>query len=227
MKGVSLSYQFKFLVVFVISLVAHSTPSVAQYSPQPYNQQTSTDYPPPPAAAPYNAPTNHQTNLPPYNQNYRPAEILESGRQFFGDAAGGLATAVEKIFASYGTPNGYILGEEGSAAFMAGLTYGEGKLYMKGIAQRKVYWQGPSLGLDIGGQGSRLMVLVYNLDDVKDLWGRYGGVSGSAYLIAGVGFNVLRRNDVFLVPIRTGVGARLGINMNYWKLTSYPTWNPF
>lgn len=154
-------------------------------------------------------------------------EIVDSGHKFFGETSGGLATVVEKIFSTYGLPNGYVLGEEGSGAFVGGLTYGEGKLYTKNAGDHKVYWQGPSLGWDFGGQGSRVMVLVYNLDDVSNLYNRFAGVAGSAYVIAGLGFNVLKSGNVLLVPIRTGVGARLGVNLGYLKLTQQPTWNPF
>lgn len=158
---------------------------------------------------------------------YSSQEIVDSGHRFFGDAAGGMATAIENIFSKYGLPNGYILGEEGSGAFVGGLTYGEGQLYTKNAGDHKVFWQGPSVGWDFGGQGSRLMILVYDLDNVNNLWGRYAGVSGSAYFVAGVGFHVLKRQNVLLVPVRTGVGARLGINIGYLKLTPAATWNPF
>lgn len=162
-----------------------------------------------------------------YAQQYTAQEIVDSGHKFFGETSGGLATVVEKIFSTYGLPNGYVLGEEGSGAFVGGLTYGEGKLYTKNAGDHKVYWQGPSLGWDFGGQGSRVMVLVYNLDDVSNLYNRFAGVAGSAYVIAGLGFNVLKSGNVLLVPIRTGVGARLGVNLGYLKLTQQPTWNPF
>jgi hypothetical protein len=160
-------------------------------------------------------------------QEYTAQEIIDSGHKFFGATSGGLATVVEKIFASYGLPNGYLLGEEGSGALIGGLTYGEGTLYTKNAGDHKVFWQGPSLGWDFGGEGSRVMMLVYNLDDVGSLYARFGGVAGSAYVVAGVGFNVLQSNRVLIVPIRTGVGARLGVNLGYLKLTERPTWNPF
>jgi hypothetical protein len=160
-------------------------------------------------------------------QEYTAQEIVDSGHKFFGATSGGLATVVEKIFASYGLPNGYVLGEEGAGAFIGGLTYGEGTLYTKNAGHHKVYWQGPSLGWDFGAEGSRVMMLVYNLNDISSLYNRFGGIAGSAYLVAGLGFNALKNNDVILVPIRTGVGARLGINLGYLKLTQNPTWNPF
>ncbi len=160
-------------------------------------------------------------------QEYTAQEIIDSGHKFFGATSGGLATVVEKAFASYGLPNGYVLGEEGSGAIVGGLTYGEGTLYTKNAGDHKVFWQGPSVGWDFGGEGSRIMMLVYNLNDVQALYNRFGGVAGSAFVVAGVGLNVLKNGDVLLVPIRTGVGARLGINIGYLKLTEKPTWNPF
>jgi hypothetical protein len=158
---------------------------------------------------------------------YDAQEIIDAGHSFFGATSGGLASVVEKIFADYGLPNGYILGQEGSGAFVGGLTYGEGMLYTKNAGDHTVFWQGPSVGWDFGADGTRTMMLVYNLDSVGSLHGRYGGVAGSAYLVAGLGFNVLKRGNVLLVPVRTGVGARLGVSIGYLKVTSRPTWNPF
>lgn len=161
------------------------------------------------------------------SQPYTAQEIIDSGHQFFGSTSGGLATVVEHIFQSYGLPNGYILGEEAGGAFIGGLTYGEGTLHTKNVGDHRVYWQGPSVGFDAGGQGSRSMILVYNLDSVPGLYQRYAGVAGSAYLVAGLGFNVLKNGNTLLVPVRTGVGARLGVNVGYLKMTPQPTWNPF
>lgn len=158
---------------------------------------------------------------------YTMQEIVDSGHSFFGSTSGGLATVIEKVFSTYGLPNGYILGEEGGGAIVGGLTYGEGTLYTKNAGDFKLFWQGPSVGWDFGGQGSRTMMLVYNLERTDQVYGRFAGVSGSAYLLAGIGFNVLARDRVLLVPVRTGVGARLGLNIGYLKLTQQPTWNPF
>jgi hypothetical protein len=160
-------------------------------------------------------------------QGYTMQEIVDAGHGFFGATSGGLASVIETIFASYGLPNGYVLGEEGSGALVGGLTYGEGTLHTKNAGDHRVFWQGPSLGWDFGGQGSRTMMLVYNLESVDRIYRRYGGVAGSAYVIAGLGFNVMKHGDTLLVPVRTGVGARLGVNLGYLKLTQGPTWNPF
>ncbi|MBI1619842.1 DUF1134 domain-containing protein [Aquamicrobium zhengzhouense] len=169
------------------------------------------------------APASAQTT----SETYSVQEIVDSGHQFFGATSGGLAGGIEQIFSSYGLPNGYILGEEGSGALIGGLTYGEGTLYTKNVGDHGVFWQGPSIGWDFGGQGSRVMILVYNLNGLHDLYNRYGGVAGSAYVVAGVGFNVLKNGNTLLVPVRTGLGARLGVNVGYLKLTDRPTWNPF
>jgi hypothetical protein len=160
-------------------------------------------------------------------ENYSMGEIVATGNKFFGETSGALAKVVERVFSVYGLPNGYVLGQEGSGAVVAGLTYGEGKLYTKNAGDHPVYWQGPSLGWDFGGAGSRSMMLVYNLDRVDSLYHRFAGVSGSAYFVAGVGFYALAHDNMLLVPIKTGVGARLGVNIGYLKLTSQPTWNPF
>ena len=161
------------------------------------------------------------------SEAYTTQEIIDAGHTFFGATSGGLASVIEKIFSTYGLPNGYVLGQEGAGAFVGGLTYGEGTLYTKNAGDHTVFWQGPSVGWDFGADGNRTMMLVYDLDSINGLYGRYGGVAGSAYLVAGVGFNVLKRGNVLLVPVRTGVGARLGVSIGYLKVTPMPTWNPF
>jgi hypothetical protein len=158
---------------------------------------------------------------------YTMEEVVNAGHSFFGETSGALAKVIEKAFSQYGLPNGYILGQEGSGAFIAGLTYGEGTLNTKNAGQHPVFWQGPSLGLDYGGNGSRTMMLVYNLPAINSLYSRFGGVSGSAYVFAGVGMTALKSDNMVLVPIRTGLGARLGVNVGYLKLTEQATWNPF
>lgn len=161
------------------------------------------------------------------SSHYTAQEIVDAGHGFFGTTSGSLAKLVEKAFTSYGLPNGYILGQEASGAFIGGLTYGEGSLFTKNAGQHDIFWQGPSIGWDYGGDGNRTMMLVYNLPSVDGVYGRFGGVSGSAFIVAGLGMTVMARDGVMLVPIRTGVGARLGVNVGYLKMTSTPTWNPF
>ena len=168
-----------------------------------------------------------QQDRPVGSEPYTMQEIVDEGHHYFGQATDGLARVVERSFEQYGLPNGYVLGEEGSGAIVGGLTYGEGQLYTKNAGEHPVFWQGPSLGFDYGGQGSRVMMLVYELQSIEDIYGRFAGVSGQAYAVAGVGMTVLQGGRVVIVPIRTGVGARIGINIGYLKLTPRPTWNPF
>ena len=158
---------------------------------------------------------------------YSSNEIIDAGHNFFGKTSTGLASLVERAVSSYGLPNGYILGEEGSGALVAGLRYGEGKLYTKNAGDHTVFWQGPSVGWDFGGDGNRTMMLVYNLTQTDEVYRRFLGVSGSAYLVGGLGMTVLKGGDTVLVPVRTGVGARLGVNVGYLKLRKNATWNPF
>lgn len=158
---------------------------------------------------------------------YTVDEIVQEGHSFFGATSGGLASVVEHAFQRFGLPNGYILGEEGGGAFIGGLRYGEGTLFTKNAGEHRLFWQGPSIGLDAGADGARMMMLVYNLPSVQNVYGRFGGVSGNAYLIGGLGMTVLQRDSVIIVPIKTGVGARVGLNIGYLKVTPAPTWNPF
>ena len=158
---------------------------------------------------------------------YTPDEIVLQGHQFFGKTTRGLAAAIEYVFREQGQPSAYIIGEEGSGALIGGLRYGEGTIYYKNGAKKHIYWQGPSIGWDFGGNGSRTMTLVYNSQSPEDLYGRFGGVEGSAYLIGGMGVNFQRKDQITLAPIRTGVGARLGANIGYLKYSAHATWNPF
>ena len=195
---------------------------------QPYNGQP---YGPPPDN--YNQPYYGQQgpNGPPqaYNEDntYSSSEIVQAGHSFFGAVTQGLARVIEYAFQKQGRPNGYILGQDAGGAFVAGLRYGEGMLYTKDAGNHRVYWQGPSIGWDAGGDGSKVMVLVYNLRDPADIYRRFGGIDGSAYMVGGVGMTFQKNGDVVTAPIRTGIGLRLGANVGYLKYTRAPTWNPF
>ena len=164
---------------------------------------------------------------PPGDGGYSQNEIMDAGGRFFGSVSKGLASVVEHAFAKSGRPNGYILGTDAGGAFVAGLRYGEGTLYTKDAGSHKVYWQGPSIGYDFGGEGSKTMVLVYNLQDPTQIYERFAGVQGSAYIIGGVGIQFQTHGNVTLAPIRSGIGLRLGANIGYLKYTRTPTWNPF
>ena len=170
---------------------------------------------------------NQETANAQSSSHYSSREVVDAGHQFFGATSGNLAAALEQVFAKHGLPNGYILGEEAGGAFIGGLRYGEGVLYTKNAGDHRVFWQGPSVGWDYGADGNRTMMLVYNLPTIDALYHRYLGVTGSAFLVGGVGVTALTRRGVHLVPVRTGVGARLGVNVGYLKLRRHPTLNPF
>jgi hypothetical protein len=180
-------------------------------------------------AASLNAgPALAQPGQPPGSgRTFAPQEIVDAGHRFFGTVSRGLASVVEKATSQWGQPNGYILGEEGSGAFIGGLRYGEGTLYTKNAGDLRVFWQGPSIGFDWGGEGARTMMLVYNLPATEAIYQRFAGVDGSAYFIGGFGMTALTANNIVLVPIRSGVGLRLGANIGYLKFTPQATWNPF
>jgi hypothetical protein len=154
-------------------------------------------------------------------------EILDTGHRFFGSVSRGLAQLIERTGNQFGQPNGYILGQEGGGAFIGGLRYGEGTLYTKNAGDLRVFWQGPTLGWDFGGEGARTMMLVYSLPATEAIYQRFVGLDGSAYVVGGLGMTVLTFNNVVVVPIRSGVGLRLGANVGYLKFTDRATWNPF
>jgi hypothetical protein len=154
-------------------------------------------------------------------------EIVDTGGQFFGSVSQGLASLVEKAVSKFGLPNGYILGEEGSGAIFIGGRYGEGTLYTRNQGDYPLFWQGPSIGFDVGGDGSKVMMLVYNLSSTNDIFARFPGVDGSAYVVGGLGMTVMKSGNVIVVPIRSGVGLRAGLNVGYLHFTQSPTWNPF
>jgi hypothetical protein len=160
-------------------------------------------------------------------ESFQTNELVDSGHRFFGTISRGLALTIQEAASRFGEPNGYILGQEASGAFVGGLRYGEGVLYTRNAGDRRVFWQGPSLGFDFGGDGARTMMLVYNLPVVDAVYQRFGGIDGSAYLVGGFGMTALTAQNIVVVPIRSGVGARLGLNLGYLKFTPQPTWNPF
>jgi len=155
-------------------------------------------------------------------------EIIVTGHKVFGATSEGLATLVEAIFSKKGRPNAYIIGEEASAAFIGGLTYGEGVIHSKIEPEQKIYWQGPSIGFDMGADGSRVMILIYNLDDRDSLYRRFPGGAGTAYALAGLGGSFhTDNNGIILATIKTGAGLRLGANISYIKFSEKPKWFPF
>jgi hypothetical protein len=161
------------------------------------------------------------------SDTYSADDLVETGGEFFGSVAQGLASLVERAVSQFGLPNAYILGEEAGGALFAGARYGEGTMFTRNRGEHQVFWQGPSIGFDVGGDGSRVMMLVYNLSSVDAVFERYPGVDGSAYVIGGLGMTVMKYGDVVLVPIRSGVGLRAGVSVGYLKFTEEPTWNPF
>jgi hypothetical protein len=238
------------LVVATPALAAETAPSqgtitLAQADDQPMvitpHPQNAQQLPPPSdpggPGTPY-VPVPGASASPPGGQAYAPAEaksrgtfgveeIKDAGHRFFGSVSMGLAEAIEYTFQRAGRPNGYILGEEAGGAIIAGVRYGEGTLYTKDAGDHQVYWQGPSVGYDLGAEGSKTMVLVYDLRSPGEIYDTFAGVNGSAYLVGGVGVTFLARGHVILAPIRSGVGLRLGANIGYLKYTRQPTWNPF
>lgn len=160
-------------------------------------------------------------------ETYSTGEIVENGHHFFGSISRGLADGLERANKSWGRPNAYILGQEAGGAFVGGLRYGEGTMFTRNAGRKRVFWQGPSIGFDAGADGARTMMLVYNLPEVDSIYRRFAGVNGSAYLVGGLGFTALNNQEVVVMPVRAGLGARLGLAIGYLKFTPDSTWNPF
>lgn len=154
-------------------------------------------------------------------------QLMQAGETFFGQVSGNIATVIQEAVSRFGLPNGYILGTTAGGALIAGLRYGQGTLYTQNQGTLPVYWQGPSLGFDLGADVSQTMMLVYNLPSITSIYQRFYGVGGSAYVVGGVGMTVLTGNGMTLVPIISGVGARLGISLGYLRFNPEPTRNPF
>ncbi|MBN1237077.1 MAG: DUF1134 domain-containing protein [Gammaproteobacteria bacterium] len=158
---------------------------------------------------------------------YQQDTVLDEAENFFGAGARGVADVLNRVFADNGPPDAYIKGEEGGGAVGIGLRYGHGTVYFKDGTSSKVYWRGPSLGIDLGGSAAKTFVLIYNVDDVDQLFQRFGGVEGSLYYVGGVGVTYNRSDDAVLAPVRLGVGWRQGVNVGYLHLSPRRSWVPF
>ncbi len=170
------------------------------------------------------APTSADDNAK--DETFSANEVVQAGSDFFGISTEVMAKAVQRVFEDLGQPDAYIKGEEGSGAIIVGLRYGSGWLIRKGFDPEKVYWRGPSIGFDVGGNGSKVFTLVYNLKEKQRLLQRFPGVEGSFYFIAGLGVNYLRSGGVTLAPMRTGIGWRAGVNAHYQVYSDRRDWFP-
>jgi hypothetical protein len=192
---------------------------------------------PAPPAAPANEPPPAIPNADTGNFNrstaaakfasYEKDDLIGAAQGVFGKGAEGLAGIIEKILKDQGQPNAYIAGREASGAVVVGLRYGSGTLFHKVEGERKIYWTGPSIGFDLGANASKSFVLIYNLYDGQDLFRRFPQAEGTAYLVGGFTASYLRRGNVVLIPIRLGVGWRLGVNAGYMNFTQKAKWLPF
>lgn len=160
-------------------------------------------------------------------KTYNQQEVLREAHEFFGEGAEGIADVIAKVFREQGEPNGYIKGEEGGGAVGVGVRYGRGELKLRDGGSMPVYWQGPSVGFDVGGNAAKTFVLIYNLPNTEKLFQRYPGVEGSLYFVGGVGLHYLRSEGVTLAPVRFGVGWRQGASVGYMHFTKEKRINPF
>ena len=198
-----------------------STPPVDAYAPaepQPSEAEGSEIYAAPPPVAP--APAEQRTTVP-------REDVFTAAEGLFGRGARGLANVLEDILRDQGEPTAYIAGQEAGGAFMVGVRYGSGVMHHQIEGDRNVYWTGPSIGFDVGGDVNKVFVLVYNLHDSQRLFRRYPGAEGRAYFVGGFSATYLRDGDVVLIPVRLGGGLRLGANVGYMRFSERNRWLPF
>jgi len=189
--------------------------------------QAQDNIPQPPPQQPEPAPAQTAESKPIPQDGYTVEEIVNVAGNFFGGTSEGLAKVIERVFKQQGKPVAYITGEEASGAIGVGLRYGRGTLTYPDGGNMPVFWQGPSIGWDFGGNASKVFTLVYKIQNTQDLFQRYPGVDGSLYLVAGVGVNYQRAGEITLAPIRTGVGLRAGASVGYLHYTMKESWIPF
>jgi len=175
------------------------------------------------SSQPPQSPPGSAGSLEPYQED----TVLQEAETFFGRGAQGVADVLNKAFSDNGPPDAYIKGEEAGAALGVGIRYGHGDVFLSDGSTSKIYWRGPSLGVDVGGSAAKVFVLIYDLPNMDALFERYGGVEGSLYFVGGVGLTYNQRGNVRLAPVRVGVGWRQGINVGYLHLSPERSWIPF
>ena len=215
-----------------LSPQAYSPPSRAQTTTQPSRPANPETSPNDAATVPsspstVSAPETRAEATMQAADTYQRDDLLAAGEGVFGKGAAGLGGLLEKILKDQGQPNAYIAGREASGAFILGVRYGSGIMSHKVEGQQPVYWTGPSVGFDVGGDANKVFVLVYNLYDTEELYKRFPAVEGRLYLVGGFAATYLRRGNVVLIPIRLGVGWRAGVNVGYMNLTHKSRWLPF
>lgn len=201
---------------------APASPATPASSPAPTQAGAA-----PAAAADPAAAAAHASANPQAATTYKQDDLIGAAEGVFGKGAHGLAQMIEDLLRKQGEPNAYIVGREGGGALVVGVRYGSGTLFHKVEGQRPVYWTGPSIGFDAGANAGNTFVLVYNLFNTDDLYKRFPAGEGQAYVIGGFTASYLRRGDIVLIPIRMGVGLRLGVNAGYMKFSTKQNWLPF
>ena len=192
------------------------------YQSEPVQPTQQTPQAPPPAPS---SPSTTATSAA--NETFEREDLIGAAEGVFGRGAEGLAGIIENILKDQGKPNAYIAGREAAGAFGVGVRSGSGVMNHKVEGQRPVYWTGPSVGFDVGGDATKVFVLVYNLYDSQELYKRYPAAEGRAYFVGGFSASYLRRGDVVLIPVRLGVGWRLGANVGYMRFSEKQRWLPF
>ena len=217
-----MKYRILVVTAFAFAMTparAQQAPADGDLAPVPAAAATAAPMAGPPVAAPGAVAADTST--------FEQGDVINAAEGAFGKGAEGLAGLIEKLVKENGRPNAYIEGREVGGAVVVGLRYGSGVLHHKVEGDMPVYWTGPSVGFDIGGDGSKTFALVYNLDDSAALFRRFPAVEGKVYVVGGFTANYLQRGRTIIVPIKLGVGWRLGANVGYLKFTKTSKLLPF
>jgi len=211
----------------VLAPPPEAPPKPAAKSPSASGWSTKTTGAPPREVAIVSPPPAADLPAPAEQEGYTIEEIRAASAGFFGQVSANLGGVIEHLFRKSGRPTAYILGTEGGGAFLAGVRYGDGTLYLRSGGTQRIFWHGPSVGADVGGGGSKTLFLIYKLAAPEELFTSFTGVDGSAYLVGGVGVTLVTNGTVVMAPVRSGLGLRLGASVGYIRFTPKPTWNPF
>jgi hypothetical protein len=91
----------------------------------------------------------------------------------FDAASKTVSIPIERSLALFGEPNAYIIGGELSGSFVLGGRHGSGELRFSDGVPTPVTWSALSVGIGLGADYGRVIMLVYGLDRREDVFGTY------------------------------------------------------
>ncbi|MCA0419939.1 MAG: DUF1134 domain-containing protein [Proteobacteria bacterium] len=153
----------------------------------------------------------------PQREDIRPGQLPTASRHdivrlvegVFDTASKTVSVPIERSLALFGEPNAYIVGGELSGSFVVGGRHGSGELRFSDGIPMPVVWSALSVGIGLGADYGRVIMLVYGLDRQEDVFGTYASLGGSAHFLAGANATILASSRARIVLISSGLGLRL------------------